>query len=196
MSDLIYKANGEPFPTKAAAASQQPMWVKRGTPTEVVELDNNEGFVLQPISEEEVSMKEPEVQEPKKAKRPKRIPLGSRNVLTAAHTEGYVERFVNDTEQRIRMFEDAGWEVVTGPEKAGDEYAGNTRLPGGAVTKPVGHGIVAVLMRKRKDWYDEDMAVKQARVDETEKGLTRKAQLDNLHAPRGEQGGIKISRPS
>jgi len=191
MTDLIYKANGEPFPTKAAAASQQPMWVKRGTPTEVVELDNNEGFVLQPISEEEVKM-----EEQKKAKRPKRIPLGSRNVLTAAHTEGYVERFVNDTERRIQMFEDAGWEVVTGPEKAGDEYAGNTRLPGGAVTKPVGHGIVAVLMRKRKDWYDEDMAEKQKAVDATEAGLTRKAQLDNLHAPRGEQGGIKISRPS
>ena len=186
MTDLIYKANGDAFPTKAAAASQQPMWVKRGTPTEVVELDNDEGFVLKPITESE----------PKKAKRPKRIPLGSRNVLTAPHTEGYVERFVNDTERRIQMFEDAGWEVVTGPEKAGDEYAGNTRLPGGAVTKPVGHGIVAVLMRKRKDWYDEDMAEKQKAVDATEAGLTRKAQLDNLHAPRGEQGGIKISRPS
>ena len=186
MTDLIYKANGDAFPTKAAAASQQPMWVKRGTPTEVVELDNDEGFVLKPITESE----------PKKAKRPKRIPLGSRNVLTAPPQAGYEQRFVNDTERRIQMFEDAGWEVVIGPEKAGDEYAGNTRLPGGAVTKPVGHGIVAVLMRKRKDWYDEDMAEKQKAVDATEAGLTRKAQLDNLHAPRGEQGGIKISRPS
>ena len=183
MDDFIYKANGEPFPNKAAASSQQPMWAKRGTETTVVQLDDGSGFVLQRVSEEEVI-------EEKKAKRPKRVPLGYRNVLTATSEAGYVKRFVNDSEGRVAMFEEAGWEVVTGSDKVGDEYAGNTRLPGGAVTKPVGHGTIAVLMRKRNDWYDEDMAEKQMAVDATEAGLARRAQVDNLHAPRGEQNGI------
>ena len=79
-------------------------------------------------------------------------------------------------------------------KKVGDEYVGNTRLPGGAVTKPGGHGVTMVLMKKRKEWFDEDYSEKMSDIDRVEKGLIKRAQLDNLHAAP-DTDGIKIDRP-
>ena len=42
----------------------------------------------------------------------KRIPLGSRNILTAPKRPGFVRRFVNDKGDRITAFKDAGWNPV------------------------------------------------------------------------------------
>ena len=184
--DIIVKTDDTPFPTEPVAAAQRGMWIKRGVDTEVVEHDG--GWALKVVVAGDDSVEKP-------ARRPKRKPLGFRNVLTAPKEKGVVRRFVNDSEGRIAMFEDAGWEVVVAPGKAGDDYVGNTRLPGGAVTKPVGNGVVAVLMQKRKDWYDEDYQEKMDEIDRAEKGLAQRAQMDNLHVASGKHGtGIDIDR--
>lgn len=172
---MITKSDGDPFPTKANAASRQAVLKKDGVLTEIREVDG--GFVLEEIIE----------------KRPKRVPLGNRNVLSFGKKDpNYIYRVVNDLDGRLETFASAGWEVVKGSEKLGDQYAGNTSAPGSAVTKPVGHGIVGVLMRKRRDWYEEDYAEKQKVNDATEEGLVQKAQMDNLYSRSGP--GIQIKR--
>ena len=176
--DLIFKKDGTPFPEQRYADLQTKPYIAQGYEVESVEVEG--GWALKVLS----------------FKRPKRVPLGHRNVLTADKESGFTKRFVNDYgDGRIEMFERAGWEVVRGHEKAGDEYVGNTRLPGGAITKPLNSGGVSVLMRKKTEWFEEDYAIKQQRIDDAERGLVQKAQMDNLHASASVKEGIKISRP-
>lgn len=174
--ELIHKTDGTPFLDTKSAATQQRILERRGIITKPVELEGG-GVVLEVIERQ----------------RRNRVPLGLRNVLTAPATPGYVSRFVNDKDGRIEAYQEAGWEVVVDEAKAGDDYVGNSRIPGSAITKPVGKGTTAVLMRKRKDWYDEDMAEKQRQVDANEKGLVSQAKMDNLRPAEGYQEGIKIS---
>jgi len=171
---MITKSDGEPFPNKASAASRQAILKKDGKETEVKEVEG--GFVL----------------EEKPQRRPKRVPLGNRNVLSFGKKDpNFIYRVVNDTEGRVDMFLAAGWEVVKGSEKLGDKYVGNPSSPGSAIEKPVGNGVTGILMRKKREWYEEDYAEKQKMNDSSEAELVRKAQMDNLRAPRGE-AGIKI----
>jgi hypothetical protein len=176
--EYIYKVDGSPFADLRAACGQKVMQERQGVITKPVELEGG-GFALEVI----------------KRKRPGRVPLGIRNVLTVKDPDpNYVERWVSDKHGRIEMFQEAGWEVVHGDEKAGDEYVGNTRLPGSAITKPAGSsGRVLVRMRKRRDWFEEDEQVKQDNITEAEQGLIHKAQLDNLHAATGYKQGIQIA---
>jgi hypothetical protein len=172
--NTITKGDGSPFPNRASAASRQAILKKDGRETELKEVEG--GFVL----------------EEKPQRTPKRVPLGNRNVLSFGRKDpNYTYRVVNDLDGRLDMFLEAGWEVVKGSGKLGDNYAGNTTGPGSSITKPVGHGITGVLLRKKKDWYKEDYAEKQKVNDASEQALVQKAQMDNLKAPRGE-AGIKI----
>jgi len=50
----------------------------------------------------------------KKRQTRKRIPLGTRNILTAPKKPGFVRRFVNDKGDRIQSFKDAGWNYLDG----------------------------------------------------------------------------------
>lgn len=167
MEEIILKGDGSPFVDPKAAAMRGGTLKKQGVTTRVVEVEG--GYGLKKVRET----------------RPKRVPIGKRNVLSAAPEEGYEQRFVNDVEDRIEVFEQAGWEVA--PKTAvGDEMVGNESSVGGKTTKNVGGGVTAVLMRKRKDWFDEDYAEKQREIDDQEKGLIRQTQKD------GHYGKIKI----
>ncbi len=123
-------------------------------------------------------------------KRPKRIPLGTRNVLTAPKRPGYVRRFVNDVPGRIQQFEAAGYSVVKENITVGDPKIGKDLDPGSPVSLSVGGGTKAVLMEIREDWYTEDQKAKQDKILMAENDMKR-----NLNARReGSYGSVEIRR--
>lgn len=134
------------------------------------------------MSQKEAIAKAPE-------RRVRRTPLGRRNVLTAAGKEpGYEYRFVNDSGDRVALFQEAGWEIVPAKNvRIGDKRVGAPTADGSAATASVGGGTKAYLMRQREDWYAEDQAAKQAYVNATEEATKEKA-LD------GNYGDLKITR--
>jgi hypothetical protein len=121
--------------------------------------------------------------------RPKRIPLGTRNILTAPERPGYVRRFVNDEGDRIKHFEAAGYSVVREDIDVGDPKAGKDTKTGSVVSPAVGGGKRAVLMEIKKEWYDEDQKAKQDRISEGEADMKR--QLNSRRD--GQYGGVTIT---
>jgi hypothetical protein len=121
--------------------------------------------------------------------RTRRTPIGTRNVLTVAGKDpNYVYRIVNDSGDRINEFLEAGYELV--PEdsvKVGDKRVNKASSEGSNAQISVGQGQKAFVMRIRKEWYQEDQAAKQERVDRLEATIKDKA-LD------GTYGKLEISR--
>ena len=125
---------------------------------------------------------------PNSPNRPKRIPLGTRNVLTAEKKPGYVRRFVNDEGDRVAQFEAAGYEVVREKMDVGDPKAGQSSQLGNVVRPPVGAGTSAVLMEIKEEYYEEDQKAKQDRIDAGEKDMRA-----NLNSGReGTYGNVDI----
>ena len=109
--------------------------------------------------------------------RPTRTPVGRRNILSVKGKEaGYEYRIVNDEYDRIDAFKEAGWEVVSNSDvSVGDKRVGNSTTPGSAAQVNVGGGNKAVVMRIKKEWYDEDQATKQTQARELEKSTRQDA---------------------
>jgi hypothetical protein len=121
--------------------------------------------------------------------RPKRIPLGTRNVLVAPERKGYVRRFVNDVPGRIESFEAAGYAVVKEDIEVGDPKIGKSLDPGSPVSKSVGGGTRAVLMEIKEEWYEEDQQAKLNKITQAENDMKR-----SLNTPReGTYGKVDIS---
>lgn len=118
-----------------------------------------------------------------------RTPVGVRNVLTVKGKDpNYVYRIVNDYDDRVEAFMEAGYEVVKAKEvKVGDKRVDAPTEEGSIKRISVGGGNKGVVMRIRKEWYDEDEAAKQRFVDETE--ATTKADALN-----GNYGKIEFGR--
>lgn len=96
--------------------------------------------------------------------RPARTPVGRRNILTVKGKDAnYEYRIVNDEYDRVDTFKDAGWEVVSNSDvSVGDKRVGQTTATGSAAMLSVGQGMKGVVMRIKKEWYDEDQAAKRA----------------------------------
>lgn len=116
----------------------------------------------------------------KKTARPNRIPVGAnRDVLTVdGIPDGYVGRWVNDTEGRIQKFLDGGYEFVTEEgvtvgERTVDNSEGREKA-GSVKSRAVGQGITAYLMAIKKEWYEEDQTAKASEIAENETELFRK----------------------
>ena len=136
----------------------------------------------------------------------KRIPISVRNVLKWDKIEeGYRYRFVNDIENRIVQFKDAGYEAVASPDVVGDQRSPGDPSPlASHVEKSVGGGIKGVLMRIRTEWYEEDQRAKQSEIDDVERSMdprVREARFrEEGHMEEGQgdyggwEGGIQISR--
>lgn len=135
--------------------------------------------------------------------RKERVPVGgTRDILTVKDKDpNYEYRFVNDLPGRLLRFQDAGWEVVTDDLKVGQEAVdAPSGKVGKAVTKNVGHGTVGVLMRIPKEWYDEDQAAKQDKVDALEASMNEDIRRGRIpygdgqpgYTPTG--GGLNITR--
>ena len=123
------------------------------------------------------------------ASRVTRTPVGQRNILTVKGKDpNYEYRIVNDIEDRIAQFQDAGYELV--PDEAvdvGDKRVSQGTSVGSNKVFSVGQGTKAFVMRIKKEWYDEDQQAKQRRVDAQESSIKEKA-LD------GTYGKLDISR--
>jgi hypothetical protein len=173
MSELIKKGNGEPFGTLESAKAARTRMGDEGLNTNVIEVEG--GFAL---------AKKPE------KKRPKRVPIGRRGRLTVdkKNTDpAYKYRWVNQTDDRLTMYEEAGWEYVKEKVKVGDgKRPEEAKQIGSAVKKPVGRDVVAYLMRIKKEWYQEDQDAKSEKIKETMKELKRQPEKP------GQYGKIKI----
>lgn len=121
--------------------------------------------------------------------RPQRIPVGQRNILTVKGKDpNYEYRIVNDIDDRVQQFKDAGYEIVADEDaKVGDKRVDSASSLGSGKAISVGQGTKAFLMRQRKEWYDEDQAAKLGHVAEIERATKEKA-LD------GTYGKIEINK--
>ena len=119
----------------------------------------------------------------------KRIPLGTRNILTAPKKNGFVRRFVNDKGDRIQMFKDAGWEVVTGAGEAGDDKLGRATSMGSGTNPHVGGGQRAILMEIPEEIYEQDIAASQAEITKVENQIKRNSSVEDHN---GLSGKIEI----
>ena len=114
---------------------------------------------------------------------------GNRDILNVKGTDdGFVYRWVNDTDDRIQMFEKGGYEKVDHEVEIGSVAVNRATTVGKTVTKNVGKGTEAHLMRIKREWYDEDQANKQTQVDDTEAAM--KQQLNS--GSDGQYGKVKF----
>lgn len=133
---------------------------------------------------------------PNRSVRPKskrrRVSLVNRDVLTVdgydPEASPYVLRVVNDDPAnpgRIERFKEAGWEAVKSTEeKLGDEAVDNVRAPGSFVSRPVGGGVLGVLMRKSKVEFEEDMRPVHEQADNVERAIFGQLDADDTRYGR------------
>lgn len=152
-TEFIKTAEGMPFESERSAKTRSGMLRKEGVETEVVEAEG--GWVLK-----------------KSDKRPKRVPLGTRNVLKYPARPGYVRRVVNDVEDRVQRFKEAGYEIVQKKDlPSGDPRAGDGSQMGMPVAKSVGNGIKGVLMEIPQEYYLEDQQTKHEKITAEESAM-------------------------
>lgn len=111
------------------------------------------------------------------AQRPRRTPIGSRNVLTVQGKDpNFVYRIVNDSGDRIQQFLDAGYELVEASTvQVGDKRVNAATPVGSKAQVSVGKGEKAFVMRIPKDFYDEDQVAKQSYVNKLEQSIKQTA---------------------
>lgn len=105
--------------------------------------------------------------------RPKRTPIGSRNVLTLVGKKpGYTYRIVNDSGDRISQFIDAGYEFVDAADiQVGDRRVDKASPEGTKAQVSVGKGDKAFVMCIKDEYYQEDQAAKQEQVNKLEQSI-------------------------
>lgn len=113
----------------------------------------------------------------------------------------FAYRWVNDEGKRIHdLTVNDDWEVV--PDRSGtlkvDGSGTGAEVAVRAGTGEHGRPVRAVLLRKRKDWHDDDKRQAQRRIDEQEAALkvgksADGGQQDQAYTPRG---GISITHGS
>jgi len=121
--------------------------------------------------------------------RTQRVPVGTRQVLTVSGKDpSYEYRIINDSGDRVQEFMDAGYELVNSDSvRVGDKRVNSATPEGSKAQLSVGQGQKAFVVRIKKDWYEEDQAKKQERVNQLESATKAKA-LD------GTYGKLDISR--
>lgn len=111
-------------------------------------------------------------------RRVRRTPIGKRNKFTIENRDpNYQYRVVNDVEGRVQDLLDLDYEIVL-DAKVGDKRVDEISSLGSAKQISVGGGLKAVVMRKRKDWFNDDQAEKQKEIDDLEATM-------NIAAKRG-----------
>lgn len=133
---------------------------------------------------------------PSPSGRTRRSPLENRSKLSVRNQEpGYVYRFVNANlerePERVQEFLDRGYEIVPKNKvDLGDKQVDSISALGSASEVSVGLGTKAIVMRIKKEWYEEDQAIKQADLDRTEQSIKRESKADygdvELSSTRGQ----------
>jgi len=109
--------------------------------------------------------------------REKRIPIGQQSRIKFKQRPGYVRRMVNDVAdgERVKMFQKAGYSIVTEDTAGGDTRAGADTQVGSPVIRSVGGGVRGVLMEIPEEFYREDQAAKEERLSKIDDELKRKS---------------------
>jgi hypothetical protein len=121
--------------------------------------------------------------------RVRRSPVEGRNKLKVYGKDpNFAYRIANDTDDRILTLLEEGWEIDPSEAiRVGDsKLVDDSRGIGKTRQVSVGQGIKAVLLRKRKDWFDEDQAAKQEYVNKLEQAMRPN--------PDGQYGKVEITR--
>lgn len=110
-------------------------------------------------------------------RRPRRTPIGTRQILSVMGKDpDYEYRFVNDTGDRVQAFLDNGWEKTPAKSvRVGDKRVNSPTPEGSDTVASVGGGQKSFLLRIKKDWYEEDQAAKQDAVNATEEATREQA---------------------
>lgn len=107
--------------------------------------------------------------------RVRRTPIGRRNRLTVENRDpNYHYRIVNDVDGRVQDMIDLDYEIDP-TTTVGDKRVDAPSPLGSAKQISVGGGIKAVVMRKRKDWFELDQAEKQSQIDDLEASMNEAA---------------------
>ena len=116
-------------------------------------------------------------QEAMDKQKPKRIPLGRRNVLTVTGLKDQDEfhyHWFNDVGDRLNNCLEAGYEfVLKSGLSAGDTTVESVRSTDSIMKKAVGGNVTAFLMKIPMELYMEDQKAKQKIVDESEAEMKR-----------------------
>jgi len=120
--------------------------------------------------------------------RPKRTPLANRSILGIKGKEpGYTYRIVNDIGDRVVMFEEQGYEIVSDSSVTiGDRRVGKASADGSPVQVSVGGGTQAYLMRIPDDYHKEDQEYKEQKLQQLEQSMRKQ--------PTQDYGDIKLKR--
>jgi len=123
-----------------------------------------------------------------------RIPIGLNNDITAVRDtpDGFKDHWVNDNPGRLEKLKLAGYEHVESAQ-VGDVGVDGSHNEEGVVSRDMGKGVTAYLMRQRREYFDEDQAAKQARIDETVQSL-RRDKVKSTESTDGSYGEVKIGR--
>jgi hypothetical protein len=110
--------------------------------------------------------------------RPKRKPVGYRNRLLVENQDpDYQYRWVNTNFRegmlRVQEFEEAGYEKVLKHTVDADTGRIEGSSLGSFQTAIGGAGDVMILMRQKKEYFEEDQKAKQKAVDETDQAQKR-----------------------
>ncbi len=120
--------------------------------------------------------------------RKQRTPLAGKQPLAVRGKEpGYHYRIVNDKDDRVYDFIDAGYEVVGSEVVVGDNRVDRPSEPGSVKQISVGGGDKAILMRIPEEFYQEDQAAKQVKLKQLE-DTTKKDALS------GHYGKLDVTR--
>jgi len=130
-----------------------------------------------------------------RAERPTRIPIhGRRGVLDVyGQEEGYhyfwANDLVNGTDDNIDKYLDAGYEFVTHSVTVGHRRVNDASGMGAKVSKAVGNGVTAYLLRCPMEVYHEELALmNKAAMDPVRE---MKASLNKKE--EGKYGSVVIS---
>lgn len=122
----------------------------------------------------------------------KRVPLRTRNVLTAPKRPGFVRRFVNNKGDRVLRFKEAGYSLVEEDLQVGDPKIGVPSQLGSGVRPHVGGGLEAVLMEIPEEYYNEDYKAAQDKITQVENEIRRNSGPKD-QTPDGLTGQVSIS---
>lgn len=114
---------------------------------------------------------------------------GIRNKLTVHGKDpAYEYRHVLDVDGRVLDLKERGYEIVENKGiEVGDKRVASASGDGSVVSTPSGDGRKLILMRIKKEYYEEDKKAKEAEVDRSEEQLRGAAS-------NGLTGSIKLTR--
>jgi hypothetical protein len=173
MSELIMTKEGKPFETRQAAQLRMGVLKKNKINTQVVKVEG--GFALEEL--------DPNV-------KGKFIPMHESRRMRFPKREGYHRHMINDDPKtnRIQNALNSGYTFVREDIDGRDSRVGDTSRVGKNTSQMVGDSMVAYLMEKPQELYDEQKKPIQDKLDRQMAEIRREKKLSK----DGVYGGVTV----